>query len=228
MPPKPKFSKEQIINSAFHIAKIEGLDKITIRKVADHLGGSSAPIYVNFNDVGELKRSVIHKIVDLSQQMLREYRSGNPFRDIGIASLKMAIEYPVLIRDFVLKPNDYLKDYKETIKKFKPKYKLIAWVQNIFIPPASYMVDKYFKICTEEQFNHTTGKLFNDKTEIMLPSPNEYPGFIKQMKQIFGTSVYPAYTENSNVSDKLWALCAELTGNPMIAYEKHNLDPKIE
>ncbi|MEF2245304.1 SDR family oxidoreductase [Paenibacillus sp. IITD108] len=117
---------------------------------------------------------------------------------------------------------------KETIKKFKPKYKLIAWVQNIFIPPASYMADKYFKICTEEQFNHTTGKLFNDKTEIMLPSPNEYPGFIKQMKQIFGTSVYPAYTENSNVSDKLWALCAELTGNPMITYEKHNLDPKIE
>lgn len=113
MPPKPKFSKEQIINSAFHIAKIEGLDKITIRKVADHLGGSSAPIYVNFNDVGELKRSVIHKIVELSQQMLREYQSGNPFRDIGIASLKMAIEYPVLIRDFVLKPNDYLKDYDQ-------------------------------------------------------------------------------------------------------------------
>ena len=113
MPPKPKFSKEQIINSAFHIAKIEGLDKITIRKVADHLGGSSAPIYVNFNDVGELKRSVIHKIVELSQQMLQEYQSGNPFRDIGIASLKMAIEYPVLIRDFVLKPNDYLKDYDQ-------------------------------------------------------------------------------------------------------------------
>ncbi len=26
MPPRPKFSKEQIIDSAFHIAKTEGLD----------------------------------------------------------------------------------------------------------------------------------------------------------------------------------------------------------
>jgi len=102
---------------------------------------------------------------------------------------------------------------KETIKKFKPKYKLVAWVQNVFIPPASYMADKYFRICTAEQFKHTTGKLFNDKPEIMQPSPKEYPGFIKQMKQIYGTSVYPAYPENTSVGDKLWALCTEYTGN---------------
>lgn len=113
MPPKKKFSKEQIIDSAFHIAKTEGIDKITIRKVADHLGSSSAPIYVNFNDVKELKRSVVKRIVELSQHMIHEQHSGNPFADIGIASLKMAMEYPVLMRDFVLKPNEYLKDYDQ-------------------------------------------------------------------------------------------------------------------
>ncbi|WP_100399167.1 SDR family NAD(P)-dependent oxidoreductase [Bacillus sp. FJAT-44742] len=98
---------------------------------------------------------------------------------------------------------------KATIQKFKPKYKVIARVQNLFIPPASYMADKYFKICTEEDFKHTTGKLFNDKLEIMQPSPKEFPGFIKQMKQIIGTSVYPAYEENTNVSQELWALCID-------------------
>ncbi|MEF7439463.1 TetR/AcrR family transcriptional regulator [Paenibacillus lautus] len=113
MPPRPKFSKEQIIDSAFHIAKTEGLDKVTIRKIADHLGSSSAPIYVNFNDVDEVKRAVIHKVVELSQQMLQQHQSGNPFRDIGIASLKMAMEYPVLIRDFALEPNEYLKNYDQ-------------------------------------------------------------------------------------------------------------------
>lgn len=61
MPLKPKFTKEQIIDSAFQIAKEEGIDKITIRKVANHLGSSSAPIYVNFKDVQELKRAVIKK-----------------------------------------------------------------------------------------------------------------------------------------------------------------------
>lgn len=101
---------------------------------------------------------------------------------------------------------------KETIKKFKPKYKFIASIQNMFIPPTSYMADKYYQICTADEFKHTTGKLFNDKLEIMQPSPNEYPGFIHQMKQIIGTRVYPAYKENTNVSNKLWALCTEATG----------------
>lgn len=113
MPPKKKFSKEQIINSAFHIAKTEGIDKITIRKVSDYLGCSSAPIYVNFNDVEELKQAVVKKMVDWSQQLIHEQNSGNPFADIGIASLKMATEYPALTQDIVLKSNRYLKDYDQ-------------------------------------------------------------------------------------------------------------------
>ncbi|GIN95598.1 hypothetical protein J6TS1_14680 [Siminovitchia terrae] len=113
MPPKKKFSKEQIINSAFHIAKTEGIDKITIRKISDYLGCSSAPIYVNFNDVEELKQAVVKKMVDWSQQLIHEQNSGNPFADIGIASLKMATEYPVLTQDIVLKSNRYLKDYDQ-------------------------------------------------------------------------------------------------------------------
>lgn len=113
MAPKKKFSKQQIIDAAFEIAKVEGIDSVTIRKVAEQLGSSIAPIYVNFKDVEELKRAVVKKIVEQSQQMIQEQNSGNPFADIGIASLKMAMEYPVLIRDFVLKPNEYLKDYDQ-------------------------------------------------------------------------------------------------------------------
>lgn len=38
MPPKKKFSEEQIIDAAFEIAKTEGMDSITIRKVAFQMG----------------------------------------------------------------------------------------------------------------------------------------------------------------------------------------------
>lgn len=54
MPPKKKFSKEQIVEAAFEIAKEEGMSYITIRKVADRLRSSIAPIYVNFDNVEEL------------------------------------------------------------------------------------------------------------------------------------------------------------------------------
>lgn len=50
MAPKKKFTKDQIIDAAFEIARTEGIEFITIRKVAEKLGGSIAPIYVNFKE----------------------------------------------------------------------------------------------------------------------------------------------------------------------------------
>ncbi|MFA1822816.1 TetR/AcrR family transcriptional regulator [Virgibacillus oceani] len=113
MPPKNKFSKEQIVDAAFHIADTEGIDSMTIRKVADQLGSSIAPIYVNFKDVEELKRAVVKKVVAVSQRMLNEQNTGSPFGDIGFASLQFAKKHPMLFRDFVMKQNDYLLDYDQ-------------------------------------------------------------------------------------------------------------------
>ncbi|MFS0646297.1 TetR/AcrR family transcriptional regulator [Siminovitchia sp. 179-K 8D1 HS] len=115
MPPKKKFSKKQIIDSAFEIARTEGINGITIRKVADRLGSSIAPIYVNFKDVEELKHAVVMKIVEISQQMLIEHDTGNPFHDMGAASLRFAKEYSVLFRDFLLNQNDYMDEYNQEI-----------------------------------------------------------------------------------------------------------------
>ena|SRR5690625_2545290 len=113
MPPKNKFSKEEIIDAAFHIADTEGIDSMTIRKVADQLGSSIAPIYVNFKDVEELKSAVVKKVADVSRHMLNEQNTGNPFSDIGFASLRFANEHSILFRDFVMKQNDYLLDYDQ-------------------------------------------------------------------------------------------------------------------
>lgn len=113
MPPKKKFTKEQIVDAAFEIAKQEGIDSITIRKVATKLGSSIAPIYVNFNDADELVREVIHKTVELSNHILQENHTGNPFHDMGVASLRFARDYSVLFRDLVWNPNKYVHEYEQ-------------------------------------------------------------------------------------------------------------------
>ncbi|WP_280769541.1 TetR/AcrR family transcriptional regulator [Salipaludibacillus daqingensis] len=115
MAPKKKFSKQQIVDAAFDIARVEGMDSITIRKVAEKLGSSIAPIYVNFQDVDELINDVIQKVFTISHEMVREQNSGSPFRDIGIASLKFAKEYSVLFRELTFNKNKYSYDYDEEI-----------------------------------------------------------------------------------------------------------------
>ncbi|MEN6326070.1 MAG: TetR/AcrR family transcriptional regulator [Syntrophomonas sp.] len=113
MGPRIKFTKEQIIDAAFAIAKTEGLDNVTIRKIAEKMGSSVAPIYVNFENSNELIEALIERIIGISQQLLAEENSGNPFYDMGRASLRFAIEYGVLFRDLVMKSNGYMQDYNE-------------------------------------------------------------------------------------------------------------------
>ncbi|WHX50481.1 TetR/AcrR family transcriptional regulator [Paenibacillus woosongensis] len=118
MPPQKKFSREEIIQVAFEIARVEGLDHITIRKVASRLGSSIAPIYVNFANVEELIQAVIGKISELSREILMDMDTGNPFHDIGAASLRFAKEYSVLFRDLVMKQNDHMKGYDQDMAPF--------------------------------------------------------------------------------------------------------------
>lgn len=113
MGPKVRFTREQIVEAAFDIAQAEGLDHVTMRKIAERMGSSVAPIYANFADSNELTEALLEKIVSVSRELLATESTGHPFADIGRASLRFAKEYSVLFRDLVLKRNDYLKGYDE-------------------------------------------------------------------------------------------------------------------
>ncbi|GAB6926989.1 hypothetical protein JCM10914A_09720 [Paenibacillus sp. JCM 10914] len=116
MPPKSKFTKQDIVLAAFQIARKDGLDSITIRKVAEQLGSSIAPIYVNFNDVEELVQHVVNHALHTAKQLITDQSSGQPFRDIGMASLRFAKEYPVLYRDLIMKNSQHMKHTPEQIQ----------------------------------------------------------------------------------------------------------------
>jgi AcrR family transcriptional regulator len=115
MPPKTQFTKEQVILAAFDIACQDGIDGITIRKVADKLGSSVAPIYVNFKDIDDLIVAVVNKTFAVGQEILAEQNTGNPFYDLGVASLRFARDYSQLFRDLILKTNQYMKNYDQEV-----------------------------------------------------------------------------------------------------------------
>jgi AcrR family transcriptional regulator len=113
MGPKVKFTREHIIDAAFDIAQKEGIDGISMRKIADKMGSSVAPIYQNFKNVDELNEALMERIIGISRQLLMEESTGNPFRDIGIASLRFAVDYSVIFKDLLLKSGKYLQGYDE-------------------------------------------------------------------------------------------------------------------
>ncbi|MGI6084961.1 MAG: TetR/AcrR family transcriptional regulator [Acetivibrionales bacterium] len=113
MGPKIKFTREQIIDAAFDIAKTEGIDGITMRKIAEKMNSSVAPIYVNFKNIDELNEALIERIISISRELLMKENTGSPFRDMGHASLRFAVEYSVIFRDLVIKNSKYMQGYYE-------------------------------------------------------------------------------------------------------------------
>ncbi len=113
MPPRNRFSREEIIEAAFQLAREKGLAEITARNVAQQLGSSVAPIYVNFSSIEELIEAVVQRVFAISREMLEKERDADYFTRIGRASLAFAREYPVLVRELTLKPNPFLQSYAD-------------------------------------------------------------------------------------------------------------------
>ena len=58
MPPKIKYSKEQIIESAIEIVRKNGIENLSARNIANNLNSSPQPIFSYFKNMDELKNSV--------------------------------------------------------------------------------------------------------------------------------------------------------------------------
>ena len=114
MPPKKQYSKDEIVEIAFQVAREEGLNGITIRKVAEKLGSSIAPIYVNFKDIGALKQAVVDKVFAIVRELYQRPGEKPSFMELGIVSLRFAREYSAIFRDLVMQKNNYIKPFHVT------------------------------------------------------------------------------------------------------------------
>ena len=62
MPPKPKYTKEEIINVALDMVREKGADSLTARDLGAKLGTSSRPIFTAFENMEDLKNAVTDAI----------------------------------------------------------------------------------------------------------------------------------------------------------------------
>ena len=58
MPPKAKYTKEEIINKALEMTRKNGISSVVARELAKELGMSSSPIFTAFKSMKELQMEV--------------------------------------------------------------------------------------------------------------------------------------------------------------------------
>ena len=97
MPPKPKFTREEITEAAYNIARVKGIDAVMAREVGKALGSTARPIFTVFSGMDELKEAVR----ELAKERCLEYLSGafdyDPaFKEFGMRWVRYALEQPHL------------------------------------------------------------------------------------------------------------------------------------
>ncbi|MCM1054037.1 MAG: WHG domain-containing protein [Bacteroides sp.] len=107
MPPKSKFTKEEIVAAAFKIASEEGISSVTARAVGAKLNSSARPIFTVFHSMDDLIREVILAARALYNEYIKEgLREEIRFKGVGTQYIKFAIEHPKLFQILFMSERD--------------------------------------------------------------------------------------------------------------------------
>jgi len=97
--PKQRITKEMVINAAFEISRKYGMDKATVKTIAEKLGCSVQPIYSYCKNMDSLRSDVAEKARDFVQKYVSGSIDKNDlFRSTGHAYIKIAKEEPHIFR----------------------------------------------------------------------------------------------------------------------------------
>ena len=111
MPPKSKFTMEEIVAVALAEVEKSGFDNLTARTLGCALGSSPRPIFTVFKSMDEVSTAV----VDSANALYNEYvaqglRDEVPFRGVGEAYLRFAHEHPKLFMLLFMREQSQLLD----------------------------------------------------------------------------------------------------------------------
>ena len=59
MPPKKKFTREEIIQIAYEMAREKGIDAVVARELGKRMGTSSSPIFTAFKNMEEVQLGLL-------------------------------------------------------------------------------------------------------------------------------------------------------------------------
>lgn len=99
MPPKSKFTKDEIIQIALRLVEREGIEALTARSLGEEAGSSPRPIFTLFNSMEEVKAQVIIAAKQFYNKYIEKSLEGVlPFKGVGLAYIGFAQDYPKLFR----------------------------------------------------------------------------------------------------------------------------------
>ena len=99
MPPKPKFTKEEVIDAAYELMEEKGIAAVVARDIGKKLNTTTTPIFTYFSGMDELKEAVYQKALAESTEYIKECLNYSPaFKEFGLRWIRFSKEHPNIYR----------------------------------------------------------------------------------------------------------------------------------
>ena len=118
MPPKPKFTREEIVETALELVSQRGIEALTARELGAKLGSSARPIFTVFNSMEEVQEEVRVAAVKRFESYAEKAMHYTPvFKQVGMQMILFAMEEPKLYQLVYMSENAGATDFAGIVER---------------------------------------------------------------------------------------------------------------
>lgn len=126
MPPKAKFTREEIIAAALKLTRESGIEAVTARELGKKLDSSARPIFTVFRNMEEVTAEVIKAAKELYKEYICEGLQQTPaFKGVGMYYIKFALQEEKLFQLLFMREQEEVKDLEEVLAAIDENYEVI-------------------------------------------------------------------------------------------------------
>ena len=125
---KKEISRDKILDVAYKMAVKDGIKGLTVRSIAKTGHFSTQPLYLEFNNMNDLREQVLKKILDdLRTKTLQQSYTGDALIDLDLSYIEFAQKHVNLFRAMFVDGKFGSKVISDTLmdlgtEKFKEQY----------------------------------------------------------------------------------------------------------
>jgi AcrR family transcriptional regulator len=142
------YTREHILKAAYELINKEGFGNFTARNIAKQMGISTQPIYLEFENMQDLKNTLVEAVFkELSENVFPVEQTGDKVIDLGLNYIHFAQEkHNLYIALFV---DDYgggklmhsfSSDYFKKLIKAEPKYSSLSEAEITALHDGTWIV----------------------------------------------------------------------------------------
>lgn len=121
MPPKPKFTREEMVEAALELVARRGAEALTARELGAALGSSARPIFTVFRSMDELQQAVREAAMRRFEQFVRQPVPDMPvFKQVGMQMVRFAIEESKLYQLLFMQENQSAASFDDVFGALGP------------------------------------------------------------------------------------------------------------